>query len=178
MAKNWRLAVCTRWRLLASALLVCLSVLCTGIIEYFVYTTVDEYPVRRLERRLLSVKVGMSVAELKSILGPPDSTTNKIERENLILAEGGSDKIVEYRYSVDYGLERSWAYFKGIFVDDNEGRVVSINLSRDWHLVLDSGFWGEWLFLVALGLMVLVVLIVVLLFRRWCQSVADADDDK
>ena len=120
----------------------------------------------------------MSVAELKSILGPPDSITDKIEWENLILAERGSDRIVEYRYSVEYGLGGSWAYFKGIFVDDNEGRVVSTNLSRDWHLVLDLGFWGEWAFLVALGLMVLVVLVVMLLFKGWCRSVTDADEEK
>ncbi len=178
MAKNWRLAVCTRWRPLVGSLLVCLSILCTAVIGYFVYTTVDDYPTRRLERRIHTVKVGMSVAELESILGPPDSKTERVNRESPNLGEGGSNKIVEYWYSAESRFGESQTQYKGIFVDENTGKVASIHLSRGGWLSLDSTFWSEWVGLIAIGLMVLVVLIVLLFFRRWCRSVTDAKEDK
>ena len=171
---DWRLAICTRWRPLVTLLLVCLSLLCTGVVVFFVYTTVDEYPTRRLERRIHRVKVGMSVAELESILGPPDSKTDKVDRENLNLGEGGSDKIVEYRYSAVSWLDEAFTQYGGIFVDENAGRVASINLSKNGWIMFGFGYWGEWAQLFALGLMILVVLIVILFFKAWCQSAAES----
>lgn len=178
MAQDWRLAVCTRWRPLATLILVCLSLLFTGIVIFSIYYIVDQYPTRGLERRIHKVKVGMSVAELESILGPPDSRTDKVKKENLDLDEGSSDKIVEYRYST-----RSWPddtftpTIGGVFVDENTGKVVSIHLSRGWSVISD-GFWSEWGVLFAVGLMILVALIVMLCFKRWCQSVTDVEEDK
>jgi hypothetical protein len=122
MAKDWRLAVCTRWRTLATIILVCLSLLCIATFADSVFTEVDEYPIRQLAKRIERIKVGMTVAELESILGPPDSRTEEVERENLNLVEGGSDKIVEYRYSVRSWLVESLDSFGGIFVDENTAR--------------------------------------------------------
>jgi hypothetical protein len=173
VAKDWRLAVCTRWRPLVSLLLVCLSLLCTGVIIYFVYTAVDEYPTRRLEKRIQRVKVGMSVAELESILGPPDSKPDKVDRESLNLGEGASDRIVEYRYSAVNQSGVYWTEHK-VLVDENKDRIVSIRLSDNWGIVIGPTAWGEWAFLIAIGLMILVVLIVMLFFRAWCESVPDS----
>ncbi len=176
MANDWRLAVCTRWRPLIGLLLVCLTVLCTGVVEYFVYTTVDEYPTWRLERRIHTVKVGMSVAELENLLGPPDSKTDKVDAEGPDQGEVSPDMIVEYRYSVENRFGGFRTNYKGIFVDEKTGRVVSIHFSRNMSLILDSTFWEDWVFLIAVGLMVLVVLIVMLFFRRWCQSVTESEN--
>lgn len=179
MSKDWRLAVCTRWRPLVGGLLLCLIVLVTGVIEYTVYTAVDEYPARRLERRIHQVKVGMSVAELESTLGPPDSKADRVERESPDHGKVIPDKIVEYRYSAESRTGEAIIQYKGIFVDENTDKIASIQLSRDGVLhTLDSTFWGEVAFLFGIGLMVLVVLIVMLFFRRWCQSVTDADEGK
>jgi hypothetical protein len=44
--------------------------------------------------------------------------------------------------------------------------------------MLDSTFWGEWAGLIALGLIILVVLIVMLLFRGWCRTVTESGDSQ
>jgi hypothetical protein len=178
MAKNWRLAVCTRWKPLVSLLLVCLGLLGTGVVVFFVGTTVDEYPERRLERRIQRVKVGMSVAELESILGPPDSKTDGVNRKSPNFGEGGSNRIVEYGYSAESRFGESQTQYKGIFVDESTGKVALIHLSRDGWSMLDSTFWGEWAGLIALGLIILVVLIVMLLFRGWCRTVTESGDSQ
>lgn len=178
MVQNWRLAVCTRWRPLATILLVCLSLLCTVIVTDFVFTTVDEYPIRRLEKRIARINVGMTVAELESILGPPDSKNDKVDRKNLDLGEGGSGKIVEYQYSARHRLRDAQTEYKGIFVDEDTSRIVSIHLSWGGWSAIAFALWEEWAFLIAIGLMILVALIVMLFFRRWCQSVTDAIEDK
>ncbi len=177
MGKDWRLAVCTRWRPLVGAILVCLSLLCTGIVVYFAYTTVDEYPERRLESRIQKIKVGISITELEGILGPPDAKNDNVDRESLSLVEGGSDKIVEYCYSAESRSGEHWVEYKGVFVDENTGRIVALRFSRGWSLMLDSTVWGEWGFYLAIGLMILVALLVMLFFRTWCRSVTDADED-
>jgi len=121
----------------------------------------------------------MSVAELESTLGPPDSKTDRVERESPDHGEVIPDKIVEYRYSAESRTGEAIIQYKGIFVDENTDKIASIQLSRDGVLhTLDSTFWGEVAFLFGIGLMVLVVLIVMLFFRRWCQSVTDADEGK
>jgi hypothetical protein len=178
MAKNWRLAVCTRWRPLVSLLLACLSLLGTGVVVFFVYTTVDEYPERRTERRIHRVGVGMSVAELESILGPPDSKTDGVNRKSPNFGEGGSNRIVEYGYSAESRFGGSQTQYKGIFVDESTGKVASIHLSRDGWLMLDSTFWSEWAGLIAMGLIILVIVIVMLLFRGWCRSVTESGDSQ
>jgi len=179
LAKDWRLAICTRWRPLVSLILVCLSLLSTVVASSFVYTTLDEYPMRRLERRIHKVKLGMTVAELESILGLPNSRTDKVDRKNLNLGEGGgTDKIVEYAYSAVSRYGESWTEYKGILVDENMGKVVSIRLSNSWGMMIDSTFWSEYSFLVAIGLMILVVLVVMLLFRKWCQSITESEDTR
>jgi hypothetical protein len=178
MPKNWRLALCTRWRPLASIIIVCLSLLITGIILFSVIEAVDASPVRRLDRRIDRIKVGMTIAELESILGPPDSTTGKVDRENLDSGKGGSDKIVEYRYSAEYRLSDSRVEYKGIFVDEISGRIVSIQLSwggSSWLYLTSS---EEWASLIAKGLMILVGLIVMLFFRTWCRSVTESEDSQ
>ncbi len=170
MAKNWRLAVCTRWRPLVGSILVSLSVLCTTVIGNLVYTTVDKYPTQRLERRIHKVKVGMSLAELETILGPPDSKTDI----------GGPNRIVEYGYSPANRFVGIHTQYKGILVDEKVGEVVSVALSESQSFGGIDGldFRDEWAGLIAIGLIALVVLVVLLLFRRWCQSVTDADGDK
>jgi len=179
MAKNWRLAVCKRW-FLSGALLLYLSIVYTGVIEYFVFTRVDEYPARRLEKRISAVKVGMSVAELERILGPPDAKVDKGKGESQNLVKGGSSRIVDYRYSAKSRSRESWTNFKGIFVDENTGKVASIDLSTSWSFATDSSdpLGDLWPFLIAVGLMVLVVLVVLLFFSRWCRSVTDAAESK
>lgn len=177
MPQDWRLDVCTRWRPLATILLVCLSLVVASIVIFSVYNFVDEYPIRRFERRIHRVKVGMSIAEVENILGPPDSKADKVERENPDLDEGGSDKIVEYRYSARSWLDDSLWPFGSVFVDENTGRIASVHLSMGWGIIGD-GILSEWAFLIALGLIISVTLIVLLLFRRWCQSVTDAAEYK
>jgi len=120
----------------------------------------------------------MSVAELEGLLGPPNSKTDKVNKENLDLGERGSDKIVEYRYSAWNRLRDAGTEYKGIFVDEAQNRIVSIHLSRRSMSVIAFAFWEEWAYLIALGLMILVVLIVMLLYRRWCQSVTDVEESE
>lgn len=176
LANNWRLAVCTRWRPLVSTLLVCGSVLSTGYIACVVYTKVDEYPAQRLEKDVHRVKVGMSIAELEKILGPPNSRTERVKSGSLDAAAAGPERIYEYGYSADYRFSDIWSEYGGIFVDEDSGRVVSFHLTWNTLGWLDSSFVSEWLFLLAIGLIVLVVLIVMLFFRRWCRSVTDRDE--
>jgi hypothetical protein len=133
VAKDWRQAFCTRWRPLATILLVCLSILFTTIVTDFVFTSVDEYSTRRLEKRIGGIQVGMTVAELESILGPPDPKTDKVDGVNLDLCKGGSDKIVEYRYSAWNRLRDARTEDNGIFVEEDTHRIVSIHLSTGWE---------------------------------------------
>jgi hypothetical protein len=178
MAKDWRLAVCTRWRPLATIILVCLSLLSVATFADSVFTKVDEYPIRQLAKRIERIKVGMTIAELESILGPPDSTTDEVDRESLNLGEGGSSKIVEYRYSAWNRLRDARTEYDGVFVDKDTNRIVSIHLSRGWWSAVAFAFWEEWALLIAGGLMILVVLVVPLLFRAWCQSVTDVEGNE
>lgn len=178
MPKNWRLALCTRWRPLASILIVCFSLLITSILLFLATEAVDVSPVRRLDQHINRIKVGMTIAELERILGPPDSTTGKVDRERLGLGKGSSDKIVEYRYSADHRLREAWVEYKGIFVDEISGRIVSIQLSSGGGSWLDSSISEEWVFWIAMGLVILVGLIVLLFFRTWCQSVTESEDSQ
>jgi hypothetical protein len=120
----------------------------------------------------------MSIAELERILGPPESRTESVKGGSPTTATARSERVIEYGYAADYRFSETWIEYRGIFVDEDTGRVASFHPTWDTMGWLDSSFVSEWLFLLAEGLIVLVVLVVMLIFKRWCQSVTDASESQ
>jgi hypothetical protein len=81
-------------------------------------------------------------------------------------------------YSARNRFSDSVTEYKGVFVDEDAGKVVSVRLSRDGWMSLDASYSEELMSLLALGSMILAVLIVMVFFRTWCQSVTDAEDSR
>jgi len=168
--KDWRTAVCTRWRPLTVILLVIIGWNSLGSILAWL----DRLPVQSLEKKERTLAVGMTEAELLKIMGPPASKKYEVDRKSLNMDEADSMKVVEYTYSARNIFLDSWRTIDGIFVDESIGKIILIRHSL--HLGMAIGDPpSDLVSLFFLALFSLMAALIWLFFKFWCENYIEED---
>jgi hypothetical protein len=166
MVKDWKLAVCTRSRLVLALLSLAVSWVSIVALSSIALAVIEKYQDLRLEQKIERLKVGMTEQELVQIMGKPRSdlpvTSEQVGREER-KTEGQLRRLEFYtRWGpLKSGRFRSWV----VLLDNNNRRIVEVSPSN-WLVEVDGPSFAKWLLL---GAMTGLALVIWLLLLRFCR---------
>lgn len=176
MDKDWRLAVCTRWRPLISLLIAIFAVFAFSIIT----SLIDKHLLNELNRKRDALEIGMTKEELFNIMGEPvfSNTRNVADLRRFgFPSEDIPDEIrKQHRCLVEYAFiskKMPWsksAYFiSGIYLD--EDRKVIVMLDTAYMGWMDFfGIQQDLQSLALIGVLAIVVVSPIVIYRLWCKK--------
>lgn len=178
MAKDWRTAICTRYRLGIELLLA--SMLFVGFTLAMV--VIDNYPANRLSRKAELLPVGMTEQELVRIMGTPLSRRNlSPDAMDGILtgAKGDSGHLGgKYKQLVEYSFiskrllqsRLETTEVRGIYLDQEQDKIVLVQPRLVWTTHIRLGeLWFDPELLVLLLLLGASIVLTLISVRTWCK---------
>lgn len=165
MAKDWRLAVCNRSRIILALLSLVLSWASLTVLWSFAITVSQAYQASQLERRIERLKIGITEDELVRVMGRP-SFEGPVTAERI-----GQEQAYSHLRRLEYypkwgplksGSYRSWV----VMLDDEANKVIEISPGGFGLVEVDYSPKFRW---IAGGAIVGLALVIWLLILRWCR---------
>jgi hypothetical protein len=168
MAKNWRLAVCTRWRPLVTILLIIAFFFSAG----FIITILVHVIRPDIFEKAKSLTVGMSEQEMIQIMGSRfhTETVNTLQIRSRIPGppQGFKDVVDAHERVIEYKFEErpfgstGGLMVGGIYIDEGSRKIVLLQPDI-MILCFDDALYEPFLFLAA------CIVLPWLGLRLWCK---------